>query len=103
MCLIGGFVLAFIFLTSDAGRQTHQSFFAVAHQSLWSHFADWPAAWCSVKIVLLGIGLLLVVDALGTLTIRMKNEVLGVGLLCLGILPALLSMFGCYELVKALL
>ena len=103
LCLIGGCVLAFVFLTPDAGRQAHQSFFAVAHQSLWSHFADWAAAWCSVKIVLFGIAVLLMVDALGTLTIRMKNEVLGVGLLCLGVFPVLLTMFGCFELIKALL
>jgi hypothetical protein len=103
LCLIGGCVLAFVFLTPDVGRQIHQSFFAVARQSLWSHFADWSAAWCSVKIVLLGIGVLLMLDSFGSLMIRMKNDVFGVGLLCLGVFPALLTMFGCFELVKALL
>jgi hypothetical protein len=103
LCLIGGCVLAFVFLTPDAGRQIHQSFFAVARQSLWSHIADWSAAWCSVKIILLGIGVFLMVDALGSLMIRMKNDVFGVGLLCLGVFPVLLTMFGCFELVKALL
>ena len=103
MCLLGGLVLAIVFLTPDAGRQTHQTFFAVAHQSLWNHFAEWAAAWCSVKIVLLGIGVLVMLDALGSLMIRMNNDVLGIGLLCLGVLPVLLSMFGFFELVKALL
>jgi hypothetical protein len=70
---------------------------------LWNHFAEWAAAWCSVKIVLLGIGVLVMLDALGSLMIRMNNDVLGIGLLCLGVLPVLLSMFGFFELVKALL
>ena len=38
-------------------------------------------AWCSVKILLLGAGALLVLDAMGNLAIRLKKEVLGLGLL----------------------
>jgi hypothetical protein len=76
---------------------------AVARDSLWSQFTDWPAAWCSVKILLLGTGALLLLDAMGNLAIRLKKEFLGLGLLCLGVVPVLLLIFGSYELVKALL
>jgi hypothetical protein len=103
LCLIGGCVLAIVFLTPNAGHEQHRSFLAVARDSLWSQFADWPAAWCSVKILLLGTGALLVLDAMGNLMIRLKQEVLGLGLFCLGLVPVLLLIFGSYELVKALL
>ena len=101
--LIGGCVLATVFLAPDAGHEHHRSFLAVALDSLWSRFADWPAAWCSMKILLLGTGVLLVLDAAGNLAIRLRMEFLGLGLLCLGIVPVLLLIFGSYELVKALL
>jgi len=103
LCLIGGCVLAIVFLTPDAGHHAHKSIFAVAYASLWSRFADWAAAWCSLKIVLLGIGALILVDAMANLAIRKRFETLGVCLLCMDVLPLLLCMFGCYELVKALL
>ena len=103
LCLFGGFALAIVFLAPDAGHEQHRSFLAVALDSLWSRFADWPAAWCSVKILLLGACALLVLDAVGNLAIRLRMEFLGLGLLCLGIVPVLLLIFGSYELVKALL
>src|SRR5271154_5880549 len=58
--LTGLFLLGMVFLTPDAAQHAGQSLFAVARTSAWRHLGDWPAAWCSLKIILLGIsGLLL--------------------------------------------
>ena len=77
LLLIGICVVIFIFLTPDAGRQTHTSFFKVAYEAHWSWHSNWAAVWCSVKIILLGFGLFLLVDALGNLAIRMGKETAG--------------------------
>jgi len=64
---------------------------------------DWLAVWCSVKIILLSLGLIFVIGALG-LTLRVVQcRKLGTLVLLLGILPAAGLWLGTYYLVKALL
>jgi hypothetical protein len=98
--LLGGGLVALVFLSPDAGHQTHKSFFSVAYEAHWSRHTNWAAVWCSVKIVLLGLGAFLIVDAIGNLAIRLRKEVLGMSVLCAGIVPVWLCVFGSYELVK---
>jgi len=85
----------------DAGQQQHKSFFAIACTSAWGRYAEWSAAWCSIKIILCGISAVLLMDALGNLAIRRKNEILGLAFVCMAVLPAFLAMFGVYQLAKA--
>lgn len=98
--LLGSCVVAFVYFSPDAGHQAHKSFFTIAYEAHWSWHSNWAAVWCSVKIILLGIGGFLIVDAFGNLAIRMKKETLGLGVFCLGMAPVWLCVFGSYELVK---
>jgi hypothetical protein len=102
-CLMGGLVIGLVFLTPDAGQQDHQSFFAAANASTWGRFGELSLAWCSLKIILLGIGALLVVAAPLRLANRKMAEILAMLLLAMAALATLLSMFGVYELAKAVL
>lgn len=100
---VGVLLLLFVLLVPDAGRVNHRSFFAVAQSSPWSQFFDWAAAWCSAKIILLSLSMLLVLDAFLSLMIRTEHQIACVLLLLLAIVPVLLGVFGFYELAKALL
>lgn len=103
LCLIGAFFLAIVFLAPDAGQAEHQSFFAVAHHCTWSRFWEWAAAWCSMKIIFLSMGVMVILDALAHLFIRSQNQIAELMTLTLAIFPALLLLFGLYDLVKAVL
>ena len=39
------------------GRQEGRSLFEVARDSSWRNLGDWPAAWCSIKLILLALGI----------------------------------------------
>jgi hypothetical protein len=103
LCLMGGLVIGFVFLAPDVGQQEQKSFFAVASASTWGRFGELPLAWCSLKIILLGIGALLVVAAPLRLANRKMAEILAMLLLTLAITAVSLSWFGVYELAKAVL
>jgi hypothetical protein len=103
LCLMGGLMIAFVFLTPDVGQQDHKSFFAVASASTWGRFGELPLAWCSLKIVLLGIGAVLMLATPLRLANRKMAEILAMLFLALAIMAVLLSWFGVYELVKAVL
>ena len=103
LCLVGGCIICLVFLTPDAGYQEQKSFFAMASASTWSRFGELPLAWCSLKIILLGIGALLVLAAPLSLANRMMAEILAMLLLAIATMATLLSLFGVYELAKAVL
>ncbi len=100
LVLLGAGLVAFVFLAPDAGHPAHKSFFSVAYEAHWSRHTNWAALWCSAKIVLLGLGIFLILDAIGNLAIRLRQEMLGMSVLCLGIVPVWLCLFGSYEVVK---
>jgi len=103
LCLIGVVLLAFTYLTPHAGHSDGISFLAVARATAWQNWYDWPAAWCSVKIILLSLGvffLIFWVTAMFGLSLPKMMERLLVLLMtvpCLGVLA------GMYLLVKAVL
>lgn len=92
-----------VFLIPDAGHLQHKSFFSVAQDSPWTQPFDWPAVWCSAKIIVLSASLLLVLEAILSLMIRTEHPTACVALLVLAVVPALLGCFGFYELIKAVL
>lgn len=100
---IGLVMLAIIFLTPDAGKANNESFFAVACQSKWHHPLDWPAIWCSIKIILLSVALLLIVDATIVSIIRSRHKSEGLIQLFNLLLWSMLGCFGFYEMAKAIL
>lgn len=62
---------------------------------------DWPAIWCSLKILLLSIGLFLFVDAQATWALVTKHKNLAAGIYLLLAVPSLGFLFGLYCLAKS--
>ena len=71
--------------------------------STWRQLYDWPAAWCSVKIILLSLGLLLVIDATESFLALVRFKSVALFVLYLQVIPALGILAGSYYLIKALL
>lgn len=101
--LLGILLLGVVFLIPDAGQLEHRSFFTVAQHSVWGQLFEWPAAWCSTKIIVLSISALLIVEASLTVAMRVGYRMACMALLFLAILALALGTFGFYELAKALL
>ena len=92
-----------VFFAPDAGDQNAKSFFAIAKGSVWGGFGNWPAAWCSVKIILLCLGTILFLNALGRFAEILKRETLSLVIAISALVPTLGLLLGCYYLVKAVL
>jgi hypothetical protein len=103
MCVTGILLLLIVFFAPDAGQHEGVSFFQVAKASDWRELGDWPAAWCSLKIVFLSFGIILILDFLAQLASWFKREFLALALSLLTLVPALSLLAGVYFLVKAVL
>lgn len=100
---IGFYLLAVAFLAPHAGDVDGSSFFMIAMGSPWDRWWDWAAAWCSVKIILLSLGLASLMAALGMMLKISRLESLGNAILWCSFGPAMGFWLGAYYLVKALL
>ncbi len=98
ICLFG-----IVFVAPDAGNQHVGSFFKIAMSSSWHRLFDLAAAWCSLKIILFGIGLFLVIESLGTILARLKRIHLASFVFTMQIVSCLGLLIGGYYLIKALL
>jgi hypothetical protein len=96
-------LLGIVFLTPHAGQNEGRSFYEIARASIWGKRGEWQAAWCSVKIILLGLGVYLSIKSFeeGLILVRHYSFSFGT-FLVLMILPLLLSAAGCFYLLKAL-
>ncbi len=56
--LAGMFVLILLWILPHGGQETGRTFLDVAFDSSWRVFGEWPAAWCSVQLMLLSVGAL---------------------------------------------
>lgn len=101
--VLGVLLLGLIFLIPDAGQLEHRSFFSVAQHSHWAKWFEWPAAWCSAKIIVLSLSALFILEASLTVAMRAKFRTVGTVLMLLCIPALLLGSFGLYELAKAVL
>jgi hypothetical protein len=102
-CIAGLLLLVVVFFAPDTTNRPGLGFFKTAKMSTWHALFDWPAAWCSVKIILLSIGLFLVIDAIGSLLALIRFKSLALSVFLLHIVPAAGILFGSYYLLKALL
>jgi hypothetical protein len=97
---LGFFGIAFF--TPDPGQHPG-AFFSIATQTTWKHVLEWPAAWCSLKIILSSIGLFLVIESAGTILSLRKRKSLALSVFFLQTLPCLGFLFGSFYLMKSLL
>jgi hypothetical protein len=92
-----------VFCTPNAGAAHGHSFFSVAANSGWRNFCEWAAAWCSLKIILLNVGALILILAAMLLLELGNRERFSHWLIYLMLLPILGSWVGGFYLLKALL
>ncbi len=95
-------LLLVVFLAPHAGYFEGKSFVAVARESPWARWGDWPAAWCSLKIILLAFSGFLLVVSIRICSILFGRKGLARASLVLATLPAVALAAGLYYLVKAL-
>jgi ABC-type Fe3+ transport system permease subunit len=99
---LGFLLLAVALLTPQGGSLEGRSMYQVAWASPWQHFFDWPAAWCSVKIILLCLGLALVLVYLARLLRNFGRPALAWFILGCSILPGAGLLAGFFLLLKAI-
>lgn len=102
-CLAGVCLLGFAWFAPDFGGHQGLSFIQVARHSSWHHVLDWEAAWCSLKIILLSLGVCLVIESLGTWLMKIGHVLMGVSTYLLHIVPVMGLLAGSYYLIKSLL
>jgi hypothetical protein len=98
----GFYLLVIVFLSPHAGYWEGKSFFKVAQASPWDRWWDWAAAWCSVKLILLSLGVFSLMAALGTWLKGLNRKLWAKAMLGLSAVPSLGFGLGAYYLVKAL-
>jgi|ERR1044071_9142427 hypothetical protein len=95
-------ILTVVLLSPDAGYLNGESFFTVARASPWRKWGDWPAAWCSLKVIFLNVGFFLVLLALGEFLRLCAQKTLGKILLLMTFAPIAGFWIGLYYFVKAI-
>jgi hypothetical protein len=78
---IGLCLLIVVFLSPHAVYGEGRSFFKVAGASPWNRWWDWAAVWCSVKIILLSLGVFSLLAAFETLLKILHRESLAKAIL----------------------
>jgi hypothetical protein len=97
----GFFFLTIVFLSPHAGYLDGVSFFSIARSSPWERWGDWPAAWCSLKVIFLSLGVFLVLSALGSLFKLSARKTPAKVVLTLISAPVAGFWLGLYYLIKA--
>jgi hypothetical protein len=102
LSLVGLCLLAFVFFAPGIGHQ-EGSYFSTAMQCTWRDLWELPAAWSSLRIILLSAGLFLLIESTGTILAAKKFKSLVVPVFLMQAVPCLGLLFGGYYLVKSLL
>ncbi len=96
-------LLVIVLCAPHTGHDEGQSFFTGAVASAWGEFDDWPAAWCSLKMVLLCLAAFLVIESVGRVfELRQQHDLATVVFLS-ALVPFLGLLVSGFFLVRALL
>lgn len=101
--LAGFILLGIVFLTPNGSGDSARPYFQILLGTTWGHLLDWPAAWCSFKLLLFSASLFLLIDSLGTLLLVLNRRHLAGKVFILIVLPFVGLIAGAYYLVKSLL
>ena len=99
----GLILLGIVFLVPNGNGNPAGAFLETARATTWRNLLDWPAAWCSVKLILFSGSLFLLIDSFGTLLLVLRRRRLAGKIFILITLPFMGFFVGGYYLVKALL
>ena len=72
-------------------------------KTTWRNLLDFPAAWCSVKIILFSFGLFLLIESAGTLLSVRKHKSLALSVYFMQAVPCFGLLCGVFYLLKSLL
>jgi hypothetical protein len=98
---LGLVLLAVVLLTPDAGAHQFGTMLRVARSSPWERWCDWRAAWCSLKIVLLGMAGFCILMPPAMVLARRERHLLARLVTWLALSQSLVQGFGLYYFVKA--
>lgn len=102
--LVSGLVLfGLACFTPDAGNLHGSNFLAIAESTTWQRLGEWPAAWCSLKIIIVCLALCLTIEAVGTLLAVIKLKRLALAVFCLQFVAVVGMLAGGYYFIKAVL
>jgi hypothetical protein len=97
-------LLLIIFFAPHADENGRKAFHELVLSSSWGNFAEWPAAWASLVVILLGCCVYFVIRSVDELLPLIRREHFTTEtFFCLMILPVVLLAVGAYLLTKALL
>jgi hypothetical protein len=99
--LMGSILLGVVLLTPNCGAPG-ASFMQTARATTWGIPWEWPAAWCSMKMILLSISLFLLIDSFGTFLLVLNYRRLAGKIFFCITLPFLGILVGGFYLIKSL-
>ena len=102
LSLVGGGLLGVVFFAPNVGGHTG-SFINMAMQCTWQDLLELPAAWSSLKIILLSVGLFLIIESTVTVLAVKKFKSLVLPVFLMQAVPCLGFLVGGYYLIKSLL
>jgi len=102
LCLIGLWLVAVVFLLPNGGKIAGKSFLEGALATHWGNWGDWPAVWCSLKMILLSLGVFAIFISLGIFLMVFERINLARLILLSTVAPGLGFLIGLFYLVKAL-
>jgi len=100
--ILAGIGLAGIAIFAPDASHHLGAFFKVAASSAWLRPLEGPAAWCSLKLILLASGLFLLIEALAIILAHLGLKVLAMVVFSAEIISVLIFLTGGYYLFKAL-
>jgi len=102
LCLIGLWLVAVVFLLPNGGKVAGKSFLEGALATNWRNWGDWPAVWCSLKMILLSLGVFAIFISVGIFLMVFERINLARLILLSTVAPGLGFLIGLFYLVKAL-
>jgi hypothetical protein len=102
LCAVGIGLLLVVFLTPDATNRNFRALLSVARASPWQHWGDWPAAWCSFKIILLSLAGFLILFPHAIVLRLQQRHTLATLIMASTPLLFLVYLIGVYYLIKSL-
>jgi hypothetical protein len=103
LLVLGIYLIGIALLTPHQGQLDGRSFVSVARASSWQNVGDWPAVWCSFKIILLNLGLFSIIASIMVLLLAIQRERLCGLLLFTTLAPSFGLLLGLFFLIKAVL
>ena len=99
--LIGICCCGIAIFAPDAGHHIGD-FIKVAASSTWQQLIEAPAAWCSLKLILLAVGLFLVIEALAAMLALLGQKRLAMVVFSTQVISVLIFLTAGFYLLKAL-